>query len=187
LDFNDQWKVLIYDADCRDVISPLMNIAALRQRGVTLHLLLHVDREPIPDAPAVYFCRPTEANIKRIAEDCGKQMYRTVYLNFITRIERPLMEKLAQEIVANKSVAMISKVHDQYLDMIALEPSLFTLNIRNSFAAYNAPNLSEAHIKAFMSRTAMGLLSMVRVLGSLPVIRSPTGGAAEMLAQEVNE
>lgn len=26
------------------------------------------------DAPAVYFCRPTEGNIKRIAEDCAKQV-----------------------------------------------------------------------------------------------------------------
>lgn len=33
---------------------------------------LHTDREAIPDAPAVYFVKPTEANIKRIAEDCAK-------------------------------------------------------------------------------------------------------------------
>lgn len=37
-DFNDQWKVLIYDKDCRDIISPLLNIGALRQKGVTLHM-----------------------------------------------------------------------------------------------------------------------------------------------------
>ncbi len=68
---------------------------------------IDTDREPVPDAPAVYFVRPTEANIKRIAEDCAKQvrlpsshfpsyrmtchsnhviirsyqLYRTVYLN----------------------------------------------------------------------------------------------------------
>lgn len=40
VDFNDQWKVLIYDQDCRDIISPLMNIGALRQKGVTLHMLV---------------------------------------------------------------------------------------------------------------------------------------------------
>jgi hypothetical protein len=37
-DFNDQWKVLIYDKDCRDIISPLLNVGDLRQKGVTLHL-----------------------------------------------------------------------------------------------------------------------------------------------------
>lgn len=36
----DQWKLLIYDADCRDIISPLLNISALHQRGVTLYLMV---------------------------------------------------------------------------------------------------------------------------------------------------
>ena len=39
-EFVDYWKVLIYDEDCRDIISPLMNVGALRQKGVTLHLLV---------------------------------------------------------------------------------------------------------------------------------------------------
>jgi hypothetical protein len=39
-DFTDTWKVLVYDQDCRDIISPLMNIGALRQKGVTLHMLV---------------------------------------------------------------------------------------------------------------------------------------------------
>lgn len=39
-DFTDQWKVLIYDHSCRDIISPLMNVGALRNKGVTLHLLV---------------------------------------------------------------------------------------------------------------------------------------------------
>jgi hypothetical protein len=37
---TDQWKVLIYDQSCRDIISPLMNVGALRNKGVTLHLLV---------------------------------------------------------------------------------------------------------------------------------------------------
>ena len=37
-----------------------------------------------------------------------------------------------------------------------------------------------------MSRVASGLLSTVRVLGTLPIIRCAPGGAAEMLARELN-
>lgn len=37
-DFSDQWKVLIYDQEGRDIISPLLNVGSLRQKGVTLHL-----------------------------------------------------------------------------------------------------------------------------------------------------
>ncbi len=39
-EFSEQWKVLIYDNDCRDIISPLLNIGALRNLGVTLHMLV---------------------------------------------------------------------------------------------------------------------------------------------------
>lgn len=74
-------------------------------------------------------------------------MYRTVYLNFLTRIERPLLEKLASELVANNSVSLVSKIYDQYLDLIALEPTLFTLNIKNSFSSYNETSLTESEIR----------------------------------------
>lgn len=74
-------------------------------------------------------------------------MYRTAYLHFISRIERPILEKLAQELVANNSVSMVSKIYDQYLDVIALEPSLFSLNIKDAFSLYNNPSLNEAQIR----------------------------------------
>ena len=42
---------------------------------------------------------------------------------------------------------MVTKVFDQYLDVIALEPSMFTLNISDSLVAYNDPSLGEAQIR----------------------------------------
>lgn len=41
--------------------------------------------------------------------------------------------------------------------------------------------------RSFMNRVALGLLSTVRVLGALPIIRAAPGGAAEMLAHEFNQ
>ena len=184
-DFSDQWKVLVYDQDCRDIISPLLNVGALRAKGVTLHMLLHSDREPVPDAPAVYFIRPTETNIKRIIDDCKNKLYRAVYLNFLTRIERSLLENLAKELVANGTVGTIVSVTDQYLDTISLEPSLFSLNMKNSFISLNAKGVTENDMKTYMSRVASGLLSSIRVIGSVPIIRAPSGGAAEMLARDL--
>jgi hypothetical protein len=57
------------------------------------------------------------------------------------------MEKLAQELVASNSVSMVAKIYDQYLDLIALEPYLFTLNIKDAFMLYNEASLSESHIR----------------------------------------
>jgi sec1 family domain-containing protein 1 len=104
----------------------------------------------------------------------------------VTRIDRPLMENMAHGLVTNNAAGFVSKVYDQYLDMISLEPTLFTLNIPDSFVAYNRPSLEETQIRAFISRLVVGLLSMVRVLGALPVIRAASGGPAEMLAHELN-
>jgi len=181
-DFGDQWKVLVYDADCRDIISPLMNLGALRQRGVTLHLLLDSKRDAIVDAPAVYFVRPTEANLARITQDCANQLYRSFHLHFVTRIERPLLESFARDLVAANAQHAVAKIYDEYLDIIALEPTLFSLNIPQSFVAYNDAAVSDAQIHAFMNNMTMGLMSMVRTAGVIPYIRAPRNGAAEMLA-----
>jgi hypothetical protein len=54
---HNRWKILIYDAACRSIISPLLSVSQLRRRRVTLHLLLSAEREPIP-VPAIYFCTP---------------------------------------------------------------------------------------------------------------------------------
>ena len=75
------------------------------------------------------------------------QLYRTFYVHFVTRVERPLLEQLAQELQLSSSVSCVSKIYDQYLDLIALEPSLFTLNIPDSLISYNDPTLSETQIR----------------------------------------
>lgn len=181
----DQWKVLICDQDCLDVISPLMHSSLLRANGVTLFLMLHSEREMVPDAPAVYFVRPTEQNLKRIAEDCIKGLYRNVYIHCVTRIDRISLEKFALELANANAYHVVSKIYDQYLDVIALEQSLFSLNIKNSYMAYNGPNLDKPEIDAFISKVSTGLLSLIRITGALPIIRSPAGGAAGLLAQNL--
>ena len=75
------------------------------------------------------------------------KLYRSVNLNFVTRIDRILMEKLAQDLVASNVHSLISKIYDQYLDLTVLEPSLFTLNIEDSFMAYNDPSFGETQIR----------------------------------------
>ena len=77
-------------------------------------------------------------------------MYRSIHLNFVTRIERPLLEKLAQDLVTLNSVGIIARVVDQYLDLITLESGLFSLNIPDSFIAYNDPSLNETQIRLIL-------------------------------------
>jgi Sec1 family len=170
---HNGWKVLVYDASCQKIISPLLNVQQLRRRGVTLHLMLHSDREVIPDVPAVYFCRPTRDNLVRIARDCSQNLYGSFHINVVTRLERPLMEEFAKLVVQTGSLHHIASIHDQYLDYVVLERNLFSLAIPDSYQLYNGAAATEAQMEAAMGDVALGLFSVVASLGHVPIIRCP--------------
>lgn len=182
-----QWKVLVYDRKCRDIISPLLNVSKLRKRGVTLHLLLESEREDIPDVPAVYFVEPSEENIARITDDLNKRLYSAMYLNFTSKLDRSLMERLAKNAIAANTYSLVTKVVDQYLDFVTLEPCLFTLNQPNSYMGYNNPGASEADMEAYARAVTYGLFSVLATVGTVPVIRCASGGPAEMVARQLND
>ncbi|KAI2503329.1 hypothetical protein MHU86_11159 [Fragilaria crotonensis] len=184
---HNQWKILIYDKECRGIISPLLSVAQLRRRGVTLHLLLDSDREPIPDVPVVYFCQPTKQNLARIAQDCANRLYGRAHLNFVTMLDRELMEDFAKLVVQSGSLDTIASVHDQYLDYVCMERQLFTLNRLNSYVAMNGSGTTERAMEAQMTEIAYGLFSVVATLGYVPIIRCPKGGAPEMVARKLNK
>lgn len=186
--YSSQWKILIYDAPCRSIISPLLSVSQLRQRGVTLHLLISTDREPIPDVPAVYFVEPTRANLQIIAQDCANRLYSKVHINFVNKLDRSLMEEFGKLIVQNNCLNMIASLHDQYLDFICLEKRLFSLsNKANSYVMMNGSGVTDTDMENYLNQVAYGLLSVVGTTGSLPVIRCPKGGAPEMVARKLNK
>lgn len=170
---HNQWKILIYDAACRSIISPLLSVSQLRRRGVTLHLLLNSEREPIPDVPAVYFCRPSKENLSLIAQDCSKGLYGRAHLNFVTKLDRALMEDFAKLAVQSGSHETIAGVHDQYLDFVCLEQQLFSLAKKDSYVLYNGSGVSEQMIEEAMTDIAYGLFSVVATQGKVPIIRCP--------------
>jgi hypothetical protein len=169
---HNRWKILIYDAACRSIISPLLSVSQLRRRGVTLHLLLNSEREPIPDVPAIYFCTPNKENLATIARDCGKGLYGKSHLNFVTKLDRPLMEDFAKLVVQTGSLDTVAGVHDQYLDFVCLEQQLFSLAKKNSYVVYNGSGANEEMIESAMTDSAYGLFSVVATVGQVPIIRS---------------
>ncbi|EDL36783.1 sec1 family domain containing 1, partial [Mus musculus] len=122
------WKVLIYDRFGQDIISPLLSVKELRDMGITLHLLLHSDRDPIPDVPAVYFVMPTEENIDRLCQDLRNQLYESYYLNFISAISRSKLEDIANAALAASAVTQVAKKLDKKLreNLRDARNSLFT-------------------------------------------------------------
>ena len=107
--FSPQWKILLYDRLGQDLLSPIMNVKSLRDEGVTLHLLLvgQSERDPVPDVPAIYFCRPTDENLRRIAKDMEDGLYGSYHFNFISPISRQRLEDLAMSTIRANAVQQV--------------------------------------------------------------------------------
>nr|CAI5845744.1 unnamed protein product [Callosobruchus analis] len=185
------WKILVYDRIGQDIISPLISIKELRAQGVTLFVQLHSDRDPIPEVPAVYFCAPTEENIDRISQDFQRGTYDIYHLNFISPISRQKLEDLASSAIAANCVANIHKVFDQYVNFITLEDDLFVLKHQNSdqisYYNINKGDTMDTEMEEIMNTMVECLFSVFVTLGTVPIIRSPKGNAAEMVAKRLEK
>jgi len=184
---NNQWKVLVFDNAGHDTIAPLMKIGALRNQGVTLHLHLHADRQPVPNVAALYFVIPTRENIRRIIEDVAKEMYSPLYINFTSAISAPMLEEFARGVASVlKVTSPIAHVVDRYVNFIALGPMVCSLNIDDTYYQLNSA-VSDSAINDLCDRCASGIVSVVCTLGVVPVIRAAPGLAAEMIARSVDK
>lgn len=185
------WKVLVYDRFGEDIISPLVSVKELREMGVTLHLLLHSNRDSIPGVPAVYFVMPTDENIQRISQDFRNQVYDSYYLNFISPISRQKLEDLASAALQANSVQYVTKIFDQYLNFITLEDDVVVLRHQKSEAisyyAINRGDIKDTEMESIMDAIVDCLFSFFVTLGTIPVIRSPRGNAAEMVAEKLDK
>ncbi|KAK9829342.1 hypothetical protein WJX72_005270 [[Myrmecia] bisecta] len=183
---DEVYKVLILDRFTKDVMAPLLRVNELRRHGITLHLMIENERQPIPDVPAVYLIKGTAENIQRLVADAGQGLYDSFHLNFVSALSRPLLEQLAQGTVAATCVQRIAKVYDQYLSFIALEAGLFSLGLPRTYLELNDPATQETQIEAAVSTVVDGLFSALVTLGVVPIIRCPKGGAAQHVAAQLD-
>lgn len=181
---DDAYKILVMDPPCVSVLSPVLKLGDLRQHGVTLTLSIERSRQAVPDAPAVYFVRPTPGNVDRIAADAAAGLYGSFHVNFSTSVPRPLLERLATACAAAPPACAgrVARVADQYIDFVCLEDGLFSLAQPRAYVALNDPAAADADITALVDAVALGLFCVVATLGVVPVIRCARGGPAEMVA-----
>ena len=185
------WKVLIYDQTGQDILGPLLSVKELRELGVTLHLRLHSNRDNIPDAPAVYFCLPTEDNIQRMCQDMSNQLYGGYYYNFISPVTRSKLEDLAGSALQSGSDHLIQKVYDQYTNFICLEPEMFCLKQADDktvrYYDLNKGSVKDSEMETMLNSITESLFSLCVTLGTVPIIRCPPGNAAEAVAMKLDK
>ncbi|KAF8359760.1 sly-1 [Pristionchus pacificus] len=184
------WKVLVMDKYGQEIISPLLPVKQLRELGVTLHLLLQRKREALPDVPAVYFVSPTDENVAVIEEDLKSALYGSFFINTISPLNRVRLEKLAAAAYQGSTIQRVEKVVDQFLNFISLEDDLFVLrpfnaNTNTPYHIINDPSTSAEEMTSLIDSIADGLFSVCATLGVVPIIRCPTGNAAEGISMRV--
>jgi hypothetical protein len=189
---SPHWKLLLYDRLGQDLLSPILNVKALRDEGVTLHLLIQQsDRDPVPDVPAIYFCRPTQENLERIAKDLQDGLYGSYYFNFISPISRQKLEDLANAAIRANAVSQVHKLYDQYVNFICLESEMFILRHQNSsllsYHALNTASVTDTGMEEMLTQVVESLFSVCVTLGTIPIIRCPKGNAAEAIASRLDK
>lgn len=152
---------------------------------------MHSDRDTIPEAPAIYFCAPTEENLGRIAQDFQNGLYDIYHLNFISSISREKLEDLSAAALQAGCVANIHKVYDQYVNFITLEDDMFVLKHQNSdplsYYSINRANTSDTEMDKIMDSIVDSLFSIFVTIGNVPIIRALKGTAAEMVAKNLEK
>jgi hypothetical protein len=181
------WKVLVFDDLGRDVISSVLRVNDLRAWGVTIHLNIKQKRHAIGDVPVLYLIEPTAANLELVTQDLKNGLYSPAYVNFLTSIPRPLLEDFAAQTAESGTSESISQVYDQYLNFIVSEPNLFSLGMgKESYWTMNSAQTSDEAIDENIDRIVSGLFSVSVTMGTVPIIRCPKGGAAEMIAAKLD-
>jgi len=204
------WKVLVYDATARDIIAPLLQVSDLRAHGVTLHLSAAASRQAIPDVPAVYLLAPTSDNVSRVAADAGAGLYDGLHVYWTSSLPRELLESLADAVArAGVPATSIATMYDLYANFVSLEHDLFVLNLpltpaavnataaapggaaanpssSQTFAALHAVGVTDGVVEAVVSAIVDGLFCVCATLTAVPIIRAPLGGAAEMVATQLD-
>lgn len=198
------------DKVSKDILATSLRVQDLRENGVTLHMQLHSDRPPLPDVPAVYFVSPTSQNVQRIAQDMKRMLYESFYVNFTSTVPKPVMEEFASLVAADGTGQLVQQVYDQYLNFIVLEPNLFELlpdasspstsaatnganapsaaassSSLTTYERLNDPKSGQKDVEDATDRIAAGLFSTLATMGALPIIRSPRGNAAELVARKL--
>jgi hypothetical protein len=83
----------------------------------------------IPDVPVIYLVEPTPANLQIITSDLARSLYSPAYINFLSSIQRPVLEEFASQVAATGVADHIAQLYDQYLNFIVSEPDLFNLRM----------------------------------------------------------
>lgn len=116
---------------------------------------------------AIYFISPTHESISYFEKDFNGQMYRVAHLFFAGPLPSDLMGKIQN----SKAIIHIKTLTELFVDYIALEQRIFSLNYPNAFVRLFSPNIG-LHLRPELAKISKKLAVFAASLGDgVPYIR----------------
>ncbi|KAF4769796.1 hypothetical protein HAV15_011608 [Penicillium sp. str.  len=183
------WKVLVFDKMGRDVISSVLRVNDLRAWGITIHLYeTFIHKDTLSQMSQLYILWNQPPTISQaITRDLSHGLYSPAYVNFLSSVPRPLLEDFASQIATSGASEHIAQVFDQYLNFVVAEPDLFSLGLgKDAYYKINSPKTTDEDLDGIVDNVVSGLFSVSVTMGTIPIIRCPKGGAAELIATKLD-
>lgn len=175
-DSGQGMKMLLMDKETTGIVSMVYAQSEILQRQVYVFERIESQkRDPLKTLKAIVFVRPTEDNVRLLAQELRHPKYAQYYLYFSHFLSKVDLKMIAE----SDEHEVVQDVHEFYADYIAVSPHLFTMNI---------PNCAKGFVwsPSQLQRVCRGLSSVLLALKKCPMIRyQQNSSMAKQLAENV--
>ena len=195
-DFSDEeelkfcFKILLFDDDAFNILSPLLKIYYLREYNISLTLNIKDNREKISDIMAIYIVSLTKENLDYIYNDMKNQIFDNFYINFLSYDtsdinNKNILDEFYKKIAYLENNSCLYKISIIPINICLYHPKIFSLNIKKPYLLLNSPNISDNIYQDYLSKISIGLFSALFLMKTYPVVKYHKGFFGDDIIKKV--
>ena len=195
-DFSDEeelkfcFKILLFDDEAFNILSPLLKIYYLREYNISLTLNIKDNREKISDIMAIYIVSLTKENLDYIYNDMKNQIFDNFYLNFLSYDtsdinNKNILDEFYKKIAYLENNSCLYKISIIPINICLYHPKIFSLNIKKPYLLLNSPNISDNIYQDYLSKISTGLFSALFLMKTYPVVKYHKGFFGDDIIKKV--
>ena len=184
------FKVLLFDDNVYNILSPLLKIYFLRQFNISLTLNIKDNRERMQDIMAIYIIYLTEENIDYLYQDIKNQIFDNFCINIVFYDTQDtqnsnILNNFYQKVSSLENNNSIYKISILPIDLCLYHPKIFSLNIKKPYLLLNSPNISEDIYQNYLSKISNGLFSSLYLMKTYPVVKYHNGFFGDEIIKKI--
>ena len=184
------FKVLLFDDNVYNILSPLLKIYFLRQFNISLTLNIKDNRERMQDIMAIYIIYLTEENIDYLYQDIKNQIFDNFCINIVFYDTQDtqnsnILNNFYQKVSSLENNNSIYKISILPIDLCLYHPKIFSLNIKKPYLLLNSPNISEDIYQNYLSKISNGLFSCLYLMKTYPVVKYHNGFFGDEIIKKI--